>query len=549
MLDIEDLQINFDTRRGQVKAVQGISLRVERGEILGLVGESGAGKSTVGSAVMGLLDIGGRVTSGRILFEGENLLVKSSEAMRKMRGRRIGMIFQDPMTALNPVLSIADQMIGTIRLAFGLNRSEALEQAVKWLDRMSLPDPATRIHHYPHEFSGGQRQRIVIALALCGKPDLVIADEPTTALDVSVQAQILDLIRSLVRENNIGVILITHNMGVVSEVTDNIAIMRHGKLVETGPTRNVLMAPETAYAKMLIGSVPPSDKRLNRLPVPDNQGNLVHSTVEDPRPFDGRDMILQCDRLSVTYYAGGKLFTKGTPIRAVKDTSFGIPKGHSLGLVGESGSGKSTCARAIVGLNPLSGGSVRYREHILSNMSERKRRPLRSAIQMIFQDPYSSINKRMKIFDIIAEPIRFYGFADSKSAVLNRVTTLIERVGLSYDALQRYPHQFSGGQRQRIAIARTLACQPKMIVCDEPTSALDVSVQAQILNLIKDLQDEFGLTLLFISHDLPVVRQMCDEIAVLKDGQIVEMAPAGEIFESPRHEYTKHLINLMPRIY
>ena len=548
MLEVNNITIDFSSRRGDVRAARNVSLTVERGEILGLVGESGAGKSTIGNAVMGLLESGGAVTKGSIMFEGENLLGMNAEQMRSIRGRRISMIMQDPMTALNPVKTIADQITETISHNLGLNAKEAMEDAINWLKKMDIPNPEERIHHYPHEFSGGQRQRIVIAMALCGKPDLVIADEPTTALDVSVQAQILQLIKKLVAETNIGIILVTHNMGVVAEVTDRVAIMRHGELVEIGPTSKILTTPETDYAKMLIASVPPGDTKLHRLPVPKEDGSLPPAQAATHRDFDEQDIIMQVKDLSITYNPGGSMFAKSEPVRALQNLSFDLPRGASMGLVGESGSGKSTCARGIIGLTPTSGGQVYFNGHEISAMSEKQRRPLRPAMQMIFQDPYSSLNKRMSILDVIAEPIRFYGLADNRTEIEQRVVSLLERVGLNGDALKRFPHQFSGGQRQRIAVARTLASKPELIICDEPTSALDVSVQAAVLNLIKDLQDEYNLSLLFISHDLPVVRQMCDDIIVLKQGKLVEMNHTDQIFDNPQADYTKELIDLMPHM-
>jgi len=546
MLEINNLSIEFRSRRGHVQAVKDVSLTVNRGEIVGLVGESGAGKSTIGAAIMGLLASGGRVNGGTIAFDGEALLDLDAEAIRAIRGRRTGIIFQDPMTALNPVRRIGDQLVETIQSTLGLSDSEAQQQALNWLERMGLPNPPQRIDYYPHELSGGQRQRVVMALALCGEPDLVIADEPTTALDVSVQSQVLGLIRNLVEETNMGVLLVTHNMGVVAEITQRIAIMRYGQLLETGDTRTVLRQPKTAYARMLIGSVPPADRRLHRLAVPDKQGILTSVYEEPPKTTEGRQPILQVVDLSVTYDSGG-LF-KRTGFKALKQISFTLNKGMSLGLVGESGSGKSTCARAVVGVAPVTAGQIIYQGQNLAGMPEKERRPLRSAIQMIFQDPYSSVNRRMNIFDIIAEPIRFYGLANNKSEVKDRVAELLHQVNLPTNIMARYPHQFSGGQRQRIAIARTLASKPELIICDEPTSALDVSVQAQVLNLIKDLQDKHGLSLLFISHDLPVVRQMCDNILVLKDGQMVEYAPSEKLFSTPQQRYTKHLLDLMPHL-
>lgn len=550
MLSIKGLSVDFNSRRGNVRAVDDISLDLKRGEILGLVGESGAGKSTIGAAIMGLLDGGGAIAGGTVDFDGEDLCKYSPAQMSKLRGRRIGMIFQNPLTSLNPVRKVGDQLAESIMSILGLGKQEARERAIDWLRRMQLPEPEKRVDYYPHQFSGGQRQRIVIALALCGEPDLVIADEPTTALDVSVQQEILDLLKRLVAETNIGVIIITHNMGVVAQLTDRIAIMRYGKLVETGSTRDVLAAPTTEYAKMLIGSVPPASKRLRRLPTPDENGKLRDVTEESPKKQDpSLDSILRVENLNVTYGSGGGLFSKKEGFRALIDMNFDLKKGHSLGIVGESGSGKSTCARAVVGIAPISDGKVIFEGKSISDMNERERRPYRPSIQMIFQDPYSSLNQRMSIRDVIAEPIRFYGISSNRTEIDDRVETLLKDVHMPPDVMKRYPHQFSGGQRQRIAIARTLASAPHLIICDEPTSALDVSVQAQVLNLIKDLQDEHGLSLLFISHDLPVVRQMCDEVIVLNQGRMVEQAPSAEFFENPQDPYSKHLLKLMPRIH
>lgn len=550
MLSIKGLSVDFMSRRGNIRAVDDISLELERGEILGLVGESGAGKSTVGAAIMGLLESGGSSTGGSVVFDGNDLGTFSETQMSALRGRRIGMIFQNPLTSLNPVRKVGDQLTESIENLLGLSKQEARKRAIDWLRRMQMPEPEKRIDYYPHQFSGGQRQRIVIALALCGEPDLVIADEPTTALDVSVQQEILDLLKKLVKETNIGVIIITHNMGVVTQLTDRIAIMRNGKLIETGQTRKVLDAPGTDYAKMLIGSVPPSRKRLKRLPTPDKAGKLQNVVEEAPKAHDtALDTILKVENLDVTYGSGSGLLRKKAGFRALIGMNFDLKKGQSLGIVGESGSGKSTCARAVVGIAPISAGKVIFEGKTISAMAERDRRPLRPSIQMIFQDPYSSLNQRMTIRDVIAEPIRFYGLATNKTEVNDRVEKLLKDVHMSPDVMRRYPHQFSGGQRQRIAIARTLASAPELIICDEPTSALDVSVQAQVLNLIKDLQDEHELSILFISHDLPVVRQMCDQVIVLKQGRVVEQAKAAEFFDSPKTAYSQHLLNLMPSIH
>ncbi|GLT11605.1 ABC transporter ATP-binding protein [Sulfitobacter porphyrae] len=549
MLEIRNLSIEFRRRHGWDRVIDNVSVTLDRGEVLCLVGESGAGKSTIGNAVIGLLDAQARVASGQILFEGRDLLTTTASEMRDLRGCHLSMIFQNPMTALNPVRSIGAQLVETLKQRLGLKTNEARARALSWLNRVGIPNAQERMAQFPHQFSGGQLQRIVIAMALCPEPEIVIADEPTTALDVSVQAQILDLLRQLVRETGVGIIFVTHNMGVVAEIADKVAVLRHGILVEAGPVAQVLHAPRKDYTKLLVSSVPPTDRRLRRLPVLGKDGALDMQEEEPGRPLGTEDPILRVKDLQVTYRLGRNLFQKPETLRALTDVSFDITRGTCLGLVGESGSGKSTCARAIVGLTPVDQGQILFEGTDLNGMPERRRMPLRHEIQMIFQDPYSSINRRLNVRDIIAEPLRFYGITRNATETDDRVAMLLKDVGLSADVMRRYPHQFSGGQRQRIAIARTLASRPKLIICDEPTSALDVSVQAQIINLIKDLQDEHGLTLLFISHDLPLVRQICDDIVVLKNGLIVEHAPTVEVFETPQETYTQELLRLVPTLH
>ncbi|MBW9089553.1 ABC transporter ATP-binding protein [Rhizobium wenxiniae] len=556
-LSISNLTVEYPGPLGTFTAVKNASLTVARGEILGIVGESGAGKSTIGNAIMGLLDHPGRVSGGEIIFDGERLNPADDRAMRGLRGKRISMIFQDPMTSLNPLFTVGEQLIETIRTHKRLSADEARKNAIELLASVGIASPEERIDHYPHQFSGGMRQRVVIALVLCSDPDLIIADEPTTALDVSVQAQILDLIKSLVATRNVGVILVTHDMGVIAETTDRVVMMYKGEVVETGETAQIIHAPKQAYTKSLISAVPRGDRRLDRFP--------GVSFLEADRPaepklggwwFDNTNqMPAITDEPLVTVRNLGLRFTTRHALlpsyrryfNAVKDVSFQIRRGEVLGLVGESGSGKSSIAKLLTQIYKPSSGEIRFGEHRLGTLTAREQKLLRSQIQMIFQDPYSSLNPRMSVERIIAEPIRHHANA-SGAEIAKLVHELLEIVGLGAAAAKKFPHEFSGGQRQRIAIARALATRPRFLICDEPTSALDVSIQAQILNLLKDLRDALDLTVLFISHDLPVVRQMCDRIIVMRDGQIVETSQAEHFFESPQTDYSRDLLRLMPRM-
>jgi len=569
LLAVEDLRVEFPSRRGAVVAVERMSLEVEPGEILGIVGESGAGKSTIGNAILGLLEPPGEVTGGRMRI-GEIELGALAEAERKkLRGGRIGMIFQDPLTSLNPLYTVGRQLVETIRTHLGLTESEAEARAVRLLDQVGIEEPRVRLRHYPHQFSGGMRQRVVIALALCADPELLIADEPTTALDVSIQAQILDLIRDLCRERRLGVILITHNMGVIADVTDRVSVMYRGRLVESGPTGEVLGGPQHPYTKSLIGAIPRPDVKVARFPTigyseGDVAGPAPGSAPEERSsgwlargwagktgdfPTDGGPLV-EIDGVSMDFLIVRSMFRwRRRTFTAVNEVSFSIRPGEVFGLVGESGSGKSTIARIITGIHRPTAGRVAFAGNALTAIRDPRRlRRFRQRMQMIFQDPYASLNPRMRVLDIVAEPIRFHRMTESRAETDAIVRDLLERVGLERSAAVRFPHEFSGGQRQRISIARALATGPRFLICDEPTSALDVSIQAQILNLLKDLQEEMGLTMLFISHDLPVIRQMCDRIGVMRHGRLVEVAESEDLFERPRHEYTRTLLDLMPKL-
>ncbi|MEY9780068.1 peptide/nickel transport system ATP-binding protein [Sinorhizobium fredii] len=550
---IQDLRICYPTSSGEFVAVDGVSLDVRAGEIVGLVGESGAGKSTVGYAIAGLIDAPGRITGGRIRLNGVGELVGLDEAaLCNIRGRRIGMIFQDSLSALLPVKTIGFQLIRAIRLATGMSKDQARKKAVTLLQEVGISDPETRLRQYPHQFSGGMRQRIVIAIALAGDPDLLIADEPTTALDVSVQAEILRLIRRLAAEHNAGVILVTHDMAVIQEVTDRVAVMRHGKLVEFGQTRTVLSFPKDPYTSALIRAVPRPDVRLERFAVVDSTTpqNLVHSGMATAVAAQAKpsEPVVSVANVDISFPTRKSIFpSRREFVQAAKSVSLDVFRGETVGIVGESGSGKSTLARAIVGLQPIHNGNIRFMGNDLASMqnsAESRRKLLK--MQMIFQDPFSSLNPRQRIGSALVEPIVVNRLA-SRTNAEKAVTDVLVRVGLKATDVEKLPHQFSGGQRQRICIARVLMMQPALLICDEPTSALDVSVQATILNLLKDLQQERGLTIIFISHDLAVIRQMCDRIVVMQSGAVRETADTETLFASPKDDYTKRLLNVMPR--
>ncbi|MFC1236665.1 dipeptide ABC transporter ATP-binding protein [Vibrio sp. F74] len=557
LLEVKNLRIEYPSRHGVHAAVKDLSFSIERGEIVGVVGESGAGKSTVGNGVIDLLSPPGFIAGGDVYLDGEKISGLTNEEMRKVRGSKIGFIFQDPMTSLNPLFTVEHQLKETIHANMKVSDAEAYERSLSLMNQVGIPQPENRLKQFPHQFSGGMRQRVVIAIALAGEPDLIIADEPTTALDVSIQDQILSLIRDLCVTNNVGCMLVTHDMGVVSNVTDKVAVMYRGDLVEFGKTDKVLGDPDHSYTRSLISAVPRSDKKLDRFPLVsyiEEAGEMAPLDVknhwlgqsQDERQYTGP--LLNIENVNLRFITKDSLFeSRREYVQASNDVSFEVFEGETFGLVGESGSGKSTIARIIAGLYKPNSGKVTFEGIDLTGLkSEKERRPMRRQMQMVFQNPYTSMNPRMKIFDIIAEPIRFHKLTRNETETREIVHDLLDHVGLGRMAGLKYPHEFSGGQRQRISIARALATRPRLLICDEPTSALDVSVQAQILNLLKDLQDELNLTMLFISHDLPVIRQMCDRIGVMQMGQLLEVAPTEQLFNDPQHEYSKHLVALMP---
>lgn len=554
VLSIRNLTVEIPTRHGLFTPVRDVSYDIYPGEIVGVVGESGAGKSMTGNAVIGLLDYPARIASGEIWLKGRRIDNLSVQEQRAIRGREIGVIFQDPLTSLNPLFTIGEQLVETIQVHLNVSAKVAKERALALLDRVSIPNPKIRFDQYPHQFSGGMRQRVVIALALCSEPSVIIADEPTTALDVSIQAQVLDLIKELASETQVGVILVTHDMGVIADTTKRVTVMYDGQVVENGATDQVLSAPSHNYTKSLILAVPRPQAKLHRFPQVSYDSRETNFKIEDLARDWTKVQKSKSGKLLEVQGITKKFLEKSSLIpswrkyfTAVDNISIDIYDGEVFGLVGESGSGKSTVARMIGTLLDVNDGHIRFDGDDVTKMTAAELAGYRRQIQMIFQDPFSSLNPRMKVETIIAEPLLHHKILPPDQ-ISTRVYELLDRVGLARAAAAKYPHEFSGGQRQRISIARALATQPRFLICDEPTSALDVSIQAQILNIFKDLQEHLGLTILFISHDLPVVRQMCDRVGVMKQGKLLEVQDTETLFTNPQQDYTKKLLKLMPRL-
>ena len=521
LLDVRDLAVHFHTRNGVVAAVNGISFNVEPGKTFAIIGESGSGKSVACYSLLGLVPMPpGRIESGQALFHDRDLLAMSEKELRKVRGKGISIIFQDPMTTLNPYLKIGDQLIEPLRLHFGMSRKDAWQRGIGILEEVGIKNAARRMDAWPFEFSGGMRQRVVIAMALVTEPDIIIADEPTTALDVTVQAQILKLLKELQERRNIGVIFISHDLSVVSDIADEIAVMQDGRFVEKGDHDAIFRNASHPYTRKLLAAVPTTQKA-------------------DSSP---REEPLVCVRDVVVEFPGGK---RGEKVRAVDNVSLDINRHEILGLVGESGSGKSTLGRAILRLLEPVQGVVNFAGEDISHYSQGQMKPLRRQMQMIFQDPYASLNPRMTVYDTLAEPLLLHKICTRKT-LDKEVYALMDSVGLARESVLRYPHEFSGGQRQRIAIGRAIATKPAFIVADEPVSALDVTIQAQILDLLLALVDRFNLTMLFISHDLGVIRYLSDRIVVMKEGALVESGSVQQVFDTPAQEYTRTLLNAIP---
>jgi peptide/nickel transport system ATP-binding protein len=559
MLRVDNLIVQFPGRFGTFTAIDDVSMTIAAGEIHGLVGESGAGKSTIGAAIIGLLQPPGFVASGDLALGDTDLRSLSAIEAHRLRGARISMIFQDPQTSLNPLMTIEDQLIETIRAHEDVSASGARQRAIDLLEEIGIENAGKRIKAFPHQFSGGMRQRVVIALALCTNPELIIADEPTTALDVAVQSQVLDLIRRLADTRGIGFLLITHDIGVITQITDTVTVLRGGKVMETGPTATVLKAPEHPYTQSLMAAVPRLDRKLDRFLVPDSDKPRLPApagkSAADAETWlrAGEQTLgegLGMQGISVRFSGPREsLFRKPDAFVALDDVSMQVRPGSVMGLVGESGSGKSTMAKVLTGLVQPSAGQLSLGDAPLPLARDRRRKdPSRRLIQMVFQDPFSSLNSRHRIGDILSEPLWLYGLEQDSGKRRDIAAAMLDLVGLSANAIDLYPHQFSGGQRQRIAVARSLLARPRILICDEPTSALDVSIQAQVLNLLKDLQSRFGLTILFISHNLAVVRQMSDDITVLKSGKVIEARPSEDFFTAPSADYSRELLDLTPGV-
>ncbi len=529
LLEVENLCVEFDTQRGVVPAVRNVSWHLDRGETLAILGESGSGKSVSASAVMGLIDSPpGFITSGRILLEGEDLLQKSDVERLDINGRRIAMIFQDTLAALNPVYPVGWQIAEAFR-AHGVEAGEARKRSLELLRKVGIPDPDRRIRDYPHQFSGGQRQRVMIAMAIAMSPDLLLADEPTSALDATVQAAILKLLKELQAETGMGMLLITHDLGVVVEVADRVAVMQNGAIVETGPVKEVFSNPKHPYTRKLLDAVP---------------GHQPFAAKAEGEP----NILLKVRDLTKHHAISKGIFSRhtGDVVRALDGVSFDLYRGETLGIVGESGSGKSTLARALLGIEAPTAGNAEFDGQPMFGVPREQARRRSRNIQAVFQDPTASLNPRMTVADIISEPWEIHPEVLPKAQRPARVAELLEQVGLKAAHAARYPHQFSGGQRQRIAIARALALKPDLIICDEAVSALDVSIQAQVIDLLKDLKDQYGLSYIFITHDLAVVKDFADRIIVMRNGRIVEQGSTEQIFTAPAQAYTRELIAARP---
>ncbi|MCG8802597.1 ABC transporter ATP-binding protein [Tenacibaculum finnmarkense] len=551
MLQVKNLEISF---KNAASVIQEVSFNVQQTQILGIVGESGSGKSITSLAILGLLPKYATIT-GEILFKEQNVLNYKNSDFQKIRGSQIAMIFQEPMSSLNPTLTCGFQVAEVLELHTNLSKKEIKQAVILLFEKVKLPRPMAIFNAYPHQISGGQKQRVMIAMAIACKPQLLIADEPTTALDVTVQKEIIALLKELQQEYKMGIIFISHDLGLVSEIADTVVVMRKGKVVEQGITKELFLHPKENYTKALIKSKPTLKKRFKILPtVIDFIKNTVKTEVytdEERKEFHqkiyAKTPLLEIKNLHKEYVSKVGWFSKRTVVKAVNDVSFKIYQGETVGLVGESGCGKTTLGSSILQLEKATSGQIIYKGEDITRVSKKALKKLRKDIQIIFQDPFSSLNPRITVGNAIVEPMKVHNILNSFKERKEYVLNLLEKVGLEKAHFDRYPHEFSGGQRQRIGIARTIALQPKLIICDESVSALDVSVQAQVLNLLNELKAEFNFTYLFISHDLSVVKYMSDQLVVMNKGQIEEIADADEIYNNPKTSYTKTLIAAIPK--
>ena len=552
LLEVKNLITHVGSNNNPVVAVDGISFSINAGETFALVGESGSGKSITALSIMRLLPSSGRYIDGQITFNNTDVLRISETDMRSLRGSGIAIIFQEPMTSLNPVMSIAQQIGEAVLAAYpDLNDSTVNEKILELLELVGIKDAERRMTEYPHQFSGGMRQRVMIAIALAGEPELLIADEPTTALDVTIQAQVLELIKEIQQKRKMALMLVTHDLGVVKHMADKIAVMRHGKILEQSDNATFFAQPQHEYSQRLFDSVPSLEKRGRRLSTVNDDTTTEHHQREatSTNNIDLNQAVLSIKDLKTWFPIKKGIFKRTIGhVKAVDGVSLEIKAGQTLALVGESGSGKSTLAKSVIRLLQPYSGSIEFNGEDMSKLNNRQMTNLRTDLQIIFQDPYSSMNPRMLVRDILSEGMKALRVQPSAEKREQRMLELLTLTGLPEDSLNRYPHQFSGGQRQRICIARALAVDPKLIVCDEPTSALDVSVQAQILNLLQDLQQRLGLSYLFITHNISVVSYIADDVAVMYNGKIVEHGSVEDVLLKPKHEYTQNLMDAVPTI-
>ncbi len=552
LLKVENLSISF----GENKVIHNISYELKKNEILGIVGESGSGKSVSSLAILGLLPKNiSKINFGSITYNNKDLTKLSPKLFQKIRGHKIAMIFQEPMSSLNPSMTCGKQVQEILLQHTKLTKQEAKEETLLLFEKVKLPNVNQTYNKYPHEISGGQKQRVMIAMAIACKPDILIADEPTTALDVTVQKEIIKLIKDLQTETKMSVIFITHDLSLISEIANRVLVMYKGDIVEESSVTNIFKNPQNNYTKALINSRPSLNTRLKTLPtINDYLNNTVSNTVITPEErkqnhekLYSKTPLLEVINVEKEYITKGNWYKKANTFKAVNDVSFKLYEGETLGLVGESGCGKSTLGNAILQLDKATAGQILYHGTDITKLSKTDTRKLRKDIQIIFQDPYSSLNPRIPVGEAIMEPMKVHQLFNSDETCKEKVIDILNRVGLSEDYFNRYPHEFSGGQRQRIGIARTIALQPKLIVCDESVSALDISVQAQVLNLLNELKETFGFTYIFISHDLAVVKYMSDQLLVMNKGKIEELDDADIIYKSPKKEYTKKLIHAIPK--
>ena len=555
LLNIHQLSIGFQTDNGFRETLQQIDFQLYKNEILGIVGESGSGKSLTSLAVLGLLPSSAKITEGEILYNGDDLSTLSTKQLRKIRGKEISMIFQEPMSSLNPSMKCGPQVTEILLEHTALSKKEAKAETLRLFEKVKLPRPESIYDVYPHQISGGQKQRVMIAMAIACKPKILIADEPTTALDVTVQKEILLLLKSLQQETEMSIIFISHDLALVSEISNRVVVMYQGKIVEQNSASALFLQPKETYTKALLASKPSTTERLKKLPTVKNfLENTISNVVETKSEREKRHQeiyaqspLLEVVNVEKEFVSNPGLFQPKTSVKAVNDVSFKIYEGETLGLVGESGCGKSTLGNVILQLDKATAGKVLYRGNDITKISKTELRKLRKEIQLIFQDPFSSLNPRIPVGKAIMEPMEVHKLYKNNQERKQKTLELLHRVGLNESHFNRYPHEFSGGQRQRIGIARTIAVEPKLIVCDESVSALDISVQAQVLNLLNELKDKFGFTYIFISHDLAVVKYMADQLLVMNQGKIVEQGDADQIYANPEKEYTQKLIDAIPK--